>query len=805
LEILEARELLDATSVLLGDLAHLRDDLTISTLTLLNYAQPASTSTLTLDQVRGQYNQMWNALAADCETTWQDFVRYGFTALGLDDRGFRLTDQTSASPPALVRVAASVTSTATTQPSSPHAKPFSGSPPPPPPVVQFGPSNLNPPEGGTVTMAVSLSQVSTSSVSVNYATRDGSATAGKDYTATSGTLTIPARQNGGSFNIPILDDNAVNEPDETFQVFLSNPSGATLGPDNDATITIQEDSDGGAADPPSQVPASTCNCGCPGESGDVIQTSTANIGPAASESSVAPVRYADGVATVAATDLHSDGFGFPWGQTRSWTNGPGYAAGGDNGSGWVDTYTPHLLQADGFSNQTLILVSNGTTARYYDLENGSYQGRFADPSQLTYNSGNDTYTLIDGQGDTIVFNGFGSSRPAAQQGEFASFTDPYGETMAVSSYTSDGHIAEMQRSETSGGNTTTESYLYSYLPTGNANAGLLGNVTLRRQINGGAWTTVRQVQYAYYDGTQQYGGNLGDLMTATVEDGSGNVLSTSYYRYYTAGQSGGYQHGLSYVFNPASYMRLTAALGTNLASLTDAQVAPYADYNFQYDSQQRVSQEVVQGTGSTDTGGLGTYTYSYTGSLNLPDYNIWSTKTVVTAPDGSTDTVYTNFAAEVLLDDHDDPASGLHTDQVYQYNERGQMILQAAPSAVNGYSDSYADLLNNQNGAYQYLNNSSGLIARYDYSTRTTATETTAGGVAGYLQDAQIQQGQQGTLIPQETWQYYAHAYNGMTVAPVATDTVYRNTDGTGPRRRPRPTPGSPTRHRSSRRLTRPR
>jgi hypothetical protein len=49
-----------------------------------------------------------------------------------------------------------------------------------------------------------------------------------------------------------------------------------------------------------------------------------------------PVRYADGVVTIAESDLHSDGFGFPLGQTRSWTNGPGYASGSVNGNGWVD-------------------------------------------------------------------------------------------------------------------------------------------------------------------------------------------------------------------------------------------------------------------------------------------------------------------------------------------------------------------------------------------------------------------------------------------------------------------------------------
>ncbi len=34
------------------------------------------------------------------------------------------------------------------------------------------------------------------------------------------------------------------------------------------------------------------------------------------------MRYGDGVVKLAETDLHSDGFGFPWGQTRAWTNGP---------------------------------------------------------------------------------------------------------------------------------------------------------------------------------------------------------------------------------------------------------------------------------------------------------------------------------------------------------------------------------------------------------------------------------------------------------------------------------------------------
>jgi YD repeat-containing protein len=583
----------------------------------------------------------------------------------------------------------------------------------------------------------------------------------------------------------------------------------------------------------------SCNCGCTNEEGDLNQADPATtgflptpVGPQTSRYSglgvpnqgmlgipggatdsggsgpsspneglppagftSSPVRYADGVVDIAETDLHSAGFGSPWGQTRSWTNGAGYAASGINGNGWVITQMPQLIQGGiavpssdditptppAVPPPPLIVINNGTTAEYFDPAGGGYQARLDDSSKLTYDSASDTYTLLDGQGDRIVFDGFGSGWLPAQQGELASYTDASGETIAVTSHTGDGHIAEMQRSTTSNGQTTTESWLYNYLPSTDPNAGLLNGVTLRRQVNGGAWAVVQQVQYAYYDGTQQYGGNLGDLMTATVLDGSNNVLSTSYYRYYMPGDANGYTGGLEYVFNPASYTRLTAALGTDLGDLTDAQVAPYADNYFQYDGQQRVTEEVAQGAGSsTDSGGLGTYTFSYNASGNPAGVNSWATQTVVTNPDGSTDTVFTNAYGEVMLDDHHDPVNGQDSDTFYEYNDAGQVILVAQPSAVTGYDSGYADLLNNQNGTYQYLNNNSGLITRHDYYQSTTASATTAGGVAGYIQDVQIQQGQQGTLIPQEGWQYYAQSIDGHTVAPVATDTVYRNSDGTG-------------------------
>ena len=66
-------------------------------------------------------------------------------------------------------------------------------------------------------------------VSVDYATQDGTAIAGQDYTATSGTLTFQPGEKLSFINVPILDD-AIYESNEFFKVVLSNPVNAVLWP-----------------------------------------------------------------------------------------------------------------------------------------------------------------------------------------------------------------------------------------------------------------------------------------------------------------------------------------------------------------------------------------------------------------------------------------------------------------------------------------------------------------------------------------------------------------------------------------------
>ncbi len=75
--------------------------------------------------------------------------------------------------------------------------------------------------------AVTLNRAAAHTVSVDYATEDDTATAGSDYTATSGTLTFAAGETAKTVSVPVLDD-AVDEGKEVMRLLLSNPKGAYL-------------------------------------------------------------------------------------------------------------------------------------------------------------------------------------------------------------------------------------------------------------------------------------------------------------------------------------------------------------------------------------------------------------------------------------------------------------------------------------------------------------------------------------------------------------------------------------------------
>ncbi len=185
---------------------------------------------------------------------------------------------------------------------------------------------------------------------------------------------------------------------------------------------------------------------------------------------------------------------------------------------------------------------------------------------------------------------------------------------------------------------------------------------------------------------------------------------------------------------PASYDGLAADPGvSNPLTAPDSIVAQYADNYFTYDSDGRVTSESVNG-------GTSTFTYAYAQSGNPNGFDSWATKTVETQPDGSQNIIYANYAGQTML--HVLQSGSDQWCNYYQYDTAiADMILHAMPSAVTGFDEAFADLVNG--GAY--LNSNAGLIQLYQYHAAT-----------GYLSAESIQQGTFGRPILLRQYQYVA-------------------------------------------------
>ena len=169
------------------------------------------------------------------------------------------------------------------------------------PKPQLNIANANTTEGDTgsktLTFSVSLSAATTETVTLNYATADGTATTGDgDYTASSGTLTFQPGQITQTISVTINGDRTF-EPDETFQVQLSNitnanPSstsgtGTILNDDPKPTVTI--------ADATPQFEGSTLGA-------TVDHTFTVTLSNPSDQTVNVTYSTADGTATIADND-----------------------------------------------------------------------------------------------------------------------------------------------------------------------------------------------------------------------------------------------------------------------------------------------------------------------------------------------------------------------------------------------------------------------------------------------------------------------------------------------------------------------
>lgn len=522
-----------------------------------------------------------------------------------------------------------------------------------------------------------------------------------------------------------------------------------------------------------------------------------------------PVIDSNGETYITNTDLSSTAFGDGWNITRNWTAQGTYVPDSTFGNGWMNQSSTYIVGiGDGSTSPNILLVQNAyaQTLFGYNATSETYAPASVSNDTLTYNSADDTYTWLNASTYAeSTYYGFNSSITRQNlQGKLKSYQDAGGNQTNLE-YNTDGTLSAVTQSDAAGAVETFQ-YTYSTLD-GNPVISLIQQSIQRPGDSAPA--IFRQAAYAYYQGTytgDDAYGNLGDLKTVAIEDGQGNVLSEDYYRYYTpddiyAGAQG-FVGGLAYSFSTDSFAKLAAAYADPF-SATNAQVAPYADEFYEYDSFRRVTQEVVGSMGASSALGQGTYLFSYDPNPDPPadpDLNTWEMRTTVTLPDGNQNIVYTSINGDQLLEIENVSSDAANPSNVGknwitgdQYDSFGRQLDTISPSAINlgatilnGATDltgieaaieQYDDLGLSEGLVYA----NQGLITGTDYYSSTDATGTTAGGATGFTQDDYVRQGLSGSPIKQDAYTYFAHTdASGLTVYPEASYTQYQSDAGGG-------------------------
>ncbi len=168
-----------------------------------------------------------------------------------------------------------------------------------PPTVSIGNASVAEGNSGTTNLAftVMLSKASSTAVTVNYATANGTATAGADYTAAGGTVTFAPGVLSQQVNVAVAGDTAV-ESAETFTVALSSPNGATLGTAA-ATGTITNDDTSATVVTPPTVSITNASV-AEGNSGSANLAFTVALSKASSTAVTVNYATANGTATAGA-------------------------------------------------------------------------------------------------------------------------------------------------------------------------------------------------------------------------------------------------------------------------------------------------------------------------------------------------------------------------------------------------------------------------------------------------------------------------------------------------------------------------
>jgi YD repeat-containing protein len=490
-------------------------------------------------------------------------------------------------------------------------------------------------------------------------------------------------------------------------------------------------------------------------------TNSRNDPPPANSKS--PIRYSNGAVIFSHSDLTIPRIGF-LGNDRSYYNQTAEDYDGPNGWNWFLRQFPYVC-ANGHMRAIVFDPNNPYWFKYDVATNEFHSLSSTQGIALTRNNTHELTFCQNNNGRTVttVFHDMDSGfRP----GQLISQTDSAGITTLIHGYDSyfTSMVARLQRTYSSG---IHESLLYSY-----TSLGKIQSVTYRTSPDGSTWQHITQVVFGYY-GYSDANGSFNDLKTSSEQvyntaTSAWDTVAVSYYRYYiTSTGVPGFPHALKLVLGPEAYRQAFNA-SIDFDTATDADLKPYADHYFEYDSTTRaVTLEIAAVCGSCQGGGTSSDTFAITPrSGSFPTgYNVWSSKTVQTLPapptgSSATITVYSNNVGTPILRVYTDP--NLSTPNqwygFWRYDNNGEVIYAAESSAISGYSESFDDLVDWAGGTY--VRPSSGLIHQ------TTRYDT------GYVYQQSVSQGQSGTpvLRQQFTWTSNTSGGNTIYLPDVATE-----------------------------------
>ena len=409
--------------------------------------------------------------------------------------------------------------------------------------------------------------------------------------------------------------------------------------------------------------------------------------------------------------------------------------------------------------------------------------------QLDYDRVLDEFVFSDADGSIWRFAGFRPDR--IERGRFKSMQAP-GRSMSVSGYTGYGHPQSISFSDSQQETLGSISYQYE---VGADDVERVISAT-QSAVSGGQPAALQRVTYTYYGGGSY--GSPGDLRTATLavyENDQWVDVGVHYYRYFTDTDR---KHLIQYALDPEAYARLQDDPEvSDPLTATNEQVARYATQALDHSASGLVTWR--KPLGGAEVG----YAYQV-GDETSDDFNRFTLKTVATHADGSVRTTYTNFHNQPLLEEFRESASASTSTLTYrEYNEDGNLTLEATPSALAGYSlDGYEIVpqYQSEGGLYNV-----GMVHLHEYYDETT-TGTGGGAVTGFRQRDLIRQGRDGTPLLQRSYEYAERSIDvpmgeetssssssssssgcvapsySLPVAtyPLARETRYRNDDGTG-------------------------